>query len=611
MLHINRRTPGVRALLALGALIGVAAGVSPAQLIDDPVDPNLTPETRSLFEALHRLRTEPHIAFGQHLVDWASSTQPTGSVAVSDWETVTGTRPAVHEWDWIVMLNGPAGNYTVNQAAVAKVRAQYTEGAVIGMAWHLPNPALQGQAGNNFDAHGPVPTVPRLLPGGDLHEAFVNNYLSKFADALDALQVGGTPIPIIMRPYHEPGWIVYNGQGQATDGFWWNWSTPAEYKALWRMTVEYFRDTRGLNNLLWAYCPNWPTSQSFYDERYQREWIDICGADQYRSPQDQNPNFATPISFAITRAEADGKIVAYTEMGAQNMASSGSAGDTFWHGRVYGQLAPLANRISYAVTWANWASNQFYLPHANSSAAFKQDFISFLDTPEMLHFDEMSALLGDVYGGEFPCSAADLAEPVGVLNFFDLTAFIQIFSQGCDGPGVTDAPIDQAALLSLGTAWAAGGSVVSNTTSGLGVLLEGVAGTASFAARSNAGLDLGQADAAVFDITVTAGTLNATRLFFQTGSGFAWNEAPIVNLVSGQTSRVTVDLTGVSGRHDVRAWGLQAWGSASGSAVAVRIEPVAVEGSGPCSPADTAAPFGELNAFDLFAFLSVYAQGCP
>ncbi|MCC5822956.1 MAG: hypothetical protein LAT64_04470 [Phycisphaerales bacterium] len=30
-----------------------------------------------------------------------------------------------------------------------------------------------------------------------------------------------------------------------------------------------------------------------------------------------------------------------------------------------------------------------------------------------------------------PCSAADLAPPFGILNFFDLQEFLQIFSQGC------------------------------------------------------------------------------------------------------------------------------------------------------------------------------------
>ncbi|KAA0217343.1 MAG: hypothetical protein DYG94_01055 [Leptolyngbya sp. PLA3] len=31
-----------------------------------------------------------------------------------------------------------------------------------------------------------------------------------------------------------------------------------------------------------------------------------------------------------------------------------------------------------------------------------------------------------------PCNAADLAEPYGVLNFFDVQAFLQLFSAGCD-----------------------------------------------------------------------------------------------------------------------------------------------------------------------------------
>ncbi len=608
-------TMRAKPMLVAVVMAGLAS-VGSAQLIDDPVDPNLTPETRSLFLALHELRTRPAIAFGQHLTDWASSTQPTGSVAVSDWEAVTGTRPAMHEWDWIVLLNGPTGNYTVNQNAVQRVRAQYTEGGgggIIGIAWHLGNPALEGQPGNTYNSHAQTPVVPRLLPGGDLHEHYLNNYLSKMGDAIAAMQVNGTPIPIIMRPYHEPGWIVFNGQGQATDGFWWNWSTPDEYKALWRMTVEYFRDTRGLRNLLWAYCPNWPSSQAFYDERYQREWIDICGADQYRTPQDPNPDFATPISFAIARAEADGKIVAYTEMGAQNMASSGTAAHQFWRGRVYQDLAEVADRVSYAMTWANWSWDQFYIPHANSPAAFKQDFTDFLATPEILHLDEMQALIGDLYSGDFRCSAADLAAPYGVLNFFDLSAFVNIFAAGCDTTPPTPPALSTSDLLTMTTAWTAGGTVASVQPDDDGVRISGTAGSASFAARSTRTLNLSGVDSFAVDIEVSASSISSMRWFFQTGSGFAWNEANMLTLTPGGTVRAVIDLSGIPNRGDIRAWGFQAWGAPAGSAVQLGVTPAAGDAGtgGPCSPADLAEPFGTLNFFDVSTYLGIFQTGCP
>jgi mannan endo-1,4-beta-mannosidase len=597
-------------LTVLASTCFVVQGAS-AQLMDDPVDPNLTPEARSLFRALHELRTLPHIAFGQHLVDWASATQPTGSVVVSDWQAVTGTRPSIHEWDWIVLLNGSAGNYSVNQVAVAKVRAQFTEGAAIGIAWHLPNPALQGQSGNNYNAHGATATVPRLLPGGDLHAAYISNYLSKMADAIDAMQVNGVRVPIIMRPYHEPGWIVYNSQGQATDGFWWNWSTPEEYKALWRMTVEYFRDTRGLNNLLWAYCPNWPGSQAFYDERYQRDWVDICGADQYRSPSDPNPDFATPISFAIARAEADGKIVAFTEMGAQDMAGAGSAGHSFWFGRTYQDLAEVADKVSYAMTWANWGAGQYYLPHAASPAAFKQDFIDFLATDEIMHLGEMQAELGDLYAGEFACSSADFAEPYGTLNFFDVSGFLNAFGQGCQSdPGPVDPAVSQSNLQALGTAWSGTGSVSSNAASGLGVVISGTAGSTAFGLQALQSLNLSAHDSVEFDIQVISGGLNGTKMFFQTGSGWAWNESSFASLTPGSTTRVVLDITGVVNRHDIRGWGFQCWGASSGTPVQIRITPVGQENTGPCSPADLAEPFGTLNFFDVSAFLGAFGQGC-
>ena len=59
-----------------------------------------------------------------------------------------------------------------------------------------------------------------------------------------AANIDTTDIPIIFRPFHEP-----NG-----GAFWWGdrHATPEQYKALWRFTVGYPRDRKGLHNIIWA-----------------------------------------------------------------------------------------------------------------------------------------------------------------------------------------------------------------------------------------------------------------------------------------------------------------------------------------------------------------------
>ncbi|MCE6997947.1 glycoside hydrolase family 26 protein [Saccharothrix sp. S26] len=57
----------------------------------------------------------------------------------------------------------------------------------------------------------------------------------------------GNPIPNIYRPFHE------------NSGSWFRWgaahASPAEYVELFRYTVEYLRDVKGVHNFLYAYSP--------------------------------------------------------------------------------------------------------------------------------------------------------------------------------------------------------------------------------------------------------------------------------------------------------------------------------------------------------------------
>ncbi|MCL4221155.1 MAG: hypothetical protein KJZ65_07280 [Phycisphaerales bacterium] len=55
--------------------------------------------------------------------------------------------------------------------------------------------------------------------------------------------------------------------------------------------------------------------------------------------------------------------------------------------------------------------------------------IQFDLAPGALFWDNVSMTEDDTPPG--PCNAADLAEPYGVLNFFDVQAFLQLFSAGC------------------------------------------------------------------------------------------------------------------------------------------------------------------------------------
>lgn len=68
----------------------------------------------------------------------------------------------------------------------------------------------------------------------------------------------GEYVPVLFRPFHE----------HTGNGFWWGKGncTAEEYIALWRFTLEYLRDTKGVHNLLYVYSPDIVSSQDNYLE---------------------------------------------------------------------------------------------------------------------------------------------------------------------------------------------------------------------------------------------------------------------------------------------------------------------------------------------------------
>lgn len=85
----------------------------------------------------------------------------------------------------------------------------------------------------------------RILPGGDKNSGF-NTYLDRIADFASNLKDDdGNLIPVLFRPFHEQngGW------------FWWGaaTTTKSEYAELYRYTVEYLRDIKGVHNFLYVF----------------------------------------------------------------------------------------------------------------------------------------------------------------------------------------------------------------------------------------------------------------------------------------------------------------------------------------------------------------------
>lgn len=247
-----------------------------------PVDPHLNTLTRTLFRSLHQASGK-FAMFGHQ----NETSNVIGPNTDSDVHAVTGTYPAL----WGSDLSGVERDETTNidGFSMGDVRDEllraYTMGAVTTMSWHSANPITFGGYGHNM-APGSVAAV---LPGGARHGQFLE-WLDRVASFLDSVVdgVSGESVPIVFRPFHEHTgdwfWWCTGSPAQPTD------TTPEQFVALWRMTVDYLRDSCGLHNVLYAYSPDRSridmSSESTCEAGYLYaypgdDYVDVLGFDDY------------------------------------------------------------------------------------------------------------------------------------------------------------------------------------------------------------------------------------------------------------------------------------------------------------------------------------------
>ena len=368
------------ALLLLAACAHAPAADAPAAGM---ADPNATAETRALFRNLLRLQ-QTNVLFGHHDtlaygVNWRD--EP----GRSDVKDVAGAYPAVYGWD-VARLFTRGRPDVPDPAGAAQMRRWilegYGRGGVITLAWHMPNPA------NDTDSWNTTRAVHRMLPGGDLHEDYKSK-LDVVAGFFNGLRASdGKLVPVIFRPFHE----------HTGSWFWWgrDHATVDEFKQLWRFTVEYLRDRKGVRNALYAYSTDVFDSEADYLERYPGDdVIDMLGFDDYQSvkSRDTRPVLVNRLRMVAAMARARGKLAALTETGVETVPDP-----NWWTGMLLPALKEAGGGVSYVLVWRNAnkaaepARDHFYAPYPGHPSA--PDFVRFKQDPFVLFEDELPDLYG-------------------------------------------------------------------------------------------------------------------------------------------------------------------------------------------------------------------------
>lgn len=333
-------------------------------------DAQATPRTANLLRNLRRIADEGHTLFGHQCsslygIGWS------GDDDRSDVKSITGQYPALMGWDLAQIELGGEVNIDGDRFDDMRshILASYARGGVTTIGWHTTNPVTGGTAWDT------TPAVKQILPEAPLHELYCG-WLDTLADFLLSLRApDGEPVPVLFRPFHE----------HTGNGFWWGKGncTAADYVALWRFTLEYLRDRRGVHNLLWVYSPDIVQSQENYLEFWPGDdYVDVLGLDAYDRPSWEIDTQGLRLMRLLKHiAYLKNKPFAFTETGLENNTSQ----PKWWTQKLLKAIAGMP--VAYVLVWRNQDTGHFFGPYPGCVS--EEDFKAFAAEEQILLEDDL------------------------------------------------------------------------------------------------------------------------------------------------------------------------------------------------------------------------------
>lgn len=353
---------------------------------DYMVDANATAETVALFYNLKQL-SKTKFAIGQQDAFNAFYNNAGG---MSDIKKTAGQDPALLGSDFMFITdlnnNGQSSNWFFQQEQIitADAKEAYDKGMINVFCWHLREPYQEETFyAADMTTEEKNTAFRSILPGG-IHHDWYKEKLDKVASVISNMTgTDGKKIPVIFRPFHE-----FDG-----NWFWWGaaYSTPEEYKAAYRFTVDYLKNDKGVNNILYAFSPdNSYSSAAAYLTRYPGdEYVDLLGMDNYGDFNNQGQNGSNTANAKLKvvsdLALSKVKIAALTETGYQ-VTSSNPAITGWFSDYLYNALTANSVQVAFVMFWNN-TQNAYYVPTPSGSNA--ADFQSFATKPKSVLVDEL------------------------------------------------------------------------------------------------------------------------------------------------------------------------------------------------------------------------------
>ena len=176
------------------------------------------------------------------------------------------------------------------------------------------------------------------------------------------------------------------------DGNWFWWGgincTRQDYVELFRFTVSYLKEDKGLNNLVIVFSPDkgFDTQDSYLNKYPGDDVVDILGMDDYQDLKTKTTidKAIHKLQIVIQVANEKGKLAAFTETGLENVT------DSLWFTSVLGSVLQdsiVSKELSYFMLWRSDPDVHFYFSYPGHQS--EKDAKSFLERENIWLMDDL------------------------------------------------------------------------------------------------------------------------------------------------------------------------------------------------------------------------------
>lgn len=359
------------------------------------VDINSTENTKELYRFLWEVQDNDQTLFGHHDAlayghGWRDS------LGYSDVYSMVGDHPAVCSMDFGKIEHN--NDLNINRIPFDKMReiAKYAHerGQIITFCWHVDNPKTYSKnasypVGTSWDNSDNTVVKEILTENSEVNILF-KSWMDNLANYIYTLKDDNDePIPFIFRPWHEHTQV-------------WNWwgakcATDQEFIDLWRFTVNYLRDVKGIHNIIYAISPQMDEVYEDTESRLIFRWpgdkyVDFIGMDCYHGRN--HAALESNLEALSKLSQKKRKPFGITEMGVESVT---------YNKYFTKEVLPYITNYnpSLFIFWRNddVSKDHHFLPFKGHSA--ESDFIEFSKSENILFESDLSGYLMQYSRGDF------------------------------------------------------------------------------------------------------------------------------------------------------------------------------------------------------------------